>query len=59
MKKGIFFCFLLFVLAIFIRFPHAAVAQLKPNDPIVIGVPTALGAIEGKDSWMAARMAVD
>jgi branched-chain amino acid transport system substrate-binding protein len=59
MKKGIFFCFLFFVLAIFISFPHAAVAQLKPNDPIVIGVPTALGAIEGKDSWMAAQMAVD
>ena len=59
MKKGIFFCFLFFVLAIFISFPHAAVAQFKPNDPIVIGVPTALGAIEGKDSWMAAQMAVD
>ena len=39
--------------------PDLARSQLKPGDPIVIGVPTALGAIEGKDSWMAAQMAVD
>ena len=28
-------------------------------EPIVIGVPTALGSIEGKDGWMAVQMAVE
>ena len=59
MKKGIFFSFLLFVLAIFISFPYTAHAQLKPGEPIVIGVPTALGSIEGRDGWMAIQMARD
>ena len=51
--------FALLGFAIFISLPHAAVAQLKPGDPIVIGVPTALGSIEGRDGWMAIQMAVD
>src|SRR4030067_1820726 len=59
MKKGIFLSFMLYVLAIFISFPYTAHSQLKPSDPIIIGVPTALGAIEGKDSWMGVQMAVD
>ena len=59
MKKGIFLSFMLYVLAIFISFPYTAHSQLKPGDPIIIGVPTALGAIEGKDSWMGVQMAVD
>jgi branched-chain amino acid transport system substrate-binding protein len=59
MKKGIFFSFMLFVLAIFISFPYTASAQLKPGEPIVIGVPTALGSIEGRDGWMAIQMARD
>ena len=59
MKKGIFFSFMLFVLAIFISFPYTACAQLKPGEPIVIGVPTALGSIEGRDGWMAIQMARD
>jgi branched-chain amino acid transport system substrate-binding protein len=59
MKKGIFFSFMLFVLAIFISFPYTASAQLKPGEPIVIGVPTALGSIEGRDGWMAIQMAVE
>jgi branched-chain amino acid transport system substrate-binding protein len=59
MKKGIFFSFMLFVLAIFISFPFTASAQLKPGEPIVIGVPTALGSIEGRDGWMAIQMAVE
>jgi branched-chain amino acid transport system substrate-binding protein len=59
MKKGIFFGFLLFLLVIFIRSSYTAHAQLKPGDPIVIGVPTALGSIEGRDGWMAIQMAVD
>ncbi len=40
-------------------FPQSAHSQLKPGDPIVIGVPTALGSIEGRDGWMAIQMAVD
>ena len=58
MKKGIFFGFLLFVLVI-ITSPYTAYSQLKPGEPIVIGVPTALGSIEGRDGWMAIQMAVD
>jgi branched-chain amino acid transport system substrate-binding protein len=57
-KKGLL-TFALLVLAIFISFPFAASAQLKPGDPIVIGVPTALGSIEGRDGWMAIQMAVE
>src|SRR5512139_199238 len=59
MKKGIFFSIMLFVLAIFISFPYMASAQLKPGEPIVLGVPTALGSIEGRDGWMAIQMARD
>jgi len=29
------------------------------GEPIVIGVPTALGSIEGRDGWMAIQMAVE
>ncbi len=57
-KKGLF-TFALLVLAAFISFPYTASAQLKPGDPIVIGVPTALGSIEGRDGWMAIQMARD
>jgi len=59
MKKKALLAFVLSVLAIFISFPHNAVAQLKPGEPIVFGVPTALGSIEGRDGWMAIQMAVD
>jgi branched-chain amino acid transport system substrate-binding protein len=57
MKKVIFLSFML--LAFLICFPVGAFAQLKPGEPIVIGVPTALGSIEGRDGWMAIQMAVD
>jgi len=59
MKKEIFLGFLLCVSVIFIVSPFTAYSQLKPGDPIVIGVPTALGSIEGRDGWMAIQMAVD
>ena len=59
MKKGIFFYSMLFVLAIFVVSPYIVHAQLKPGEPIVIGVPTALGSIEGRDGWMAVQMARD
>jgi branched-chain amino acid transport system substrate-binding protein len=57
-KKG-FLIFGLLTLVVFIGFPLETSAQLKPGDPIVIGVPTALGSIEGRDGWMAIQMAVE
>ena len=59
MGKKALLTFVFLVLAIFISFPYTAVAQLKPGEPIVLGVPTALGSIEGRDGWMAIQMAVD
>ncbi len=59
MEKRVFLIFLFFVLAVLPGFSHTASAQLKPGDPIVIGIPTALGAIEGRDGWMAIQMAVE
>ncbi len=59
MKKNTCLILILSVLAILMTLPYAAVAQLKPGDPIVFGVPTALGSIEGRDGWMAIQMAVD
>lgn len=57
-KKGLFIVILVgFTLPII--FSQTAVAQLKPGDPIVLGVPTALGSIEGRDGWMAVQMAVE
>ena len=59
MKKNAFFIIMFFALTIVISIPHDGMAQLKPGDPIVIGVPTALGSIEGRDGWMAIQMARD
>jgi branched-chain amino acid transport system substrate-binding protein len=59
MKKHAFLITMFFALAIVISIPYNAMAQLKPGDPIVIGVPTALGSIEGRDGWMAIQMARD
>ncbi|PIV20031.1 MAG: amino acid ABC transporter substrate-binding protein, partial [Deltaproteobacteria bacterium CG03_land_8_20_14_0_80_45_14] len=59
MKKGIFFGFLFFALAVFIASPYTAHSQLKPGEPIILGVPTALGAIEGRDGLLAINMARD
>ncbi len=59
MKARAFLTSSLFILAMLFVIPNPAHSQLKPGDPIVIGVPTALGAIEGKDSWMGAQMAVE
>jgi branched-chain amino acid transport system substrate-binding protein len=57
MKKKLFL-FLMVSLSL-MSFFETADAQLKPGDPIVIGVPTALGSIEGRDGWMAIQMAVE
>ncbi len=54
-KKYIVAIFLIFF-AIFIPNSYG---QIKEGEPIVFGVPTALGAIEGRDGWMSVQMAVD
>src|SRR5208337_3185667 len=59
MKKTICLNFLLLALMVFFNLPHNAVAQLKPSEPIILGVPAALGSIEGRDGWMAIQMARD
>src|SRR5512139_2497103 len=59
MEKKVFYAVLFLIVASFVSGPCPAVAQLKPGDPIVIGVPTALGSIEGRDGWMAIQMAVE
>lgn len=59
MRKELLFGFLLLLSAIFVVSPESARSQLKPGDPIVFGVPTALGSIEGRDGWMAIQMARD
>lgn len=59
MKAKTLLAFGLFILAVVIVISNPAHSQLKPGDPIIVGVPTALGAIEGKDSWMGVQMAVD
>jgi len=59
MKKRGFFGFLLFTLAIFLASPFTAHSQLKPGEPIILGVPTALGSIEGRDGLLAINMARD
>ena len=57
MKKGIFFSFLF--LAILISFPLISQAQLKAGDPVIIGVPTFLGSLEGGESLKAVQLAAD
>jgi len=47
---------MLFLLFLGLLFSGSAYAAEKP---IVFGVPTALGAIEGRDGWMAIQMAVE
>jgi branched-chain amino acid transport system substrate-binding protein len=59
MKEKVSIGILFFVFALLTVFPQSAHSQLKPGEPIVIGVPTALGSIEGRDGWMAVQMAVD
>ncbi len=59
MKKRALFVLIGFAVTAFIGTAQNAVAQLKPGDPIIFGVPTALGSIEGRDGWMAIQMARD
>ncbi|RLA85762.1 MAG: amino acid ABC transporter substrate-binding protein [Deltaproteobacteria bacterium] len=53
MKKG----GILFALVALFSFILAG--GVNAAEPIVLGVPTALGSIEGKDGWMAVQMAVE
>ncbi|MBS3917980.1 MAG: ABC transporter substrate-binding protein [Deltaproteobacteria bacterium] len=57
MKRVIFSSFI--VLAFLVCFPMGSHAQLKPGDPVIIGVPTFLGSIEGGESLKAVQMAAD
>jgi len=59
MVKRSFLTIVLLALAVLLGLSHGAIAQLKPGEPIVFGVPTALGSIEGRDGWMGVQMAVD
>lgn len=56
MKKSLFLSILTFFLTIFITFSGSFALAAKP---IVIGVPTSLGFLEGKESLKAVQMAVD
>lgn len=57
MKRAGFLIFVL--LAFLICFPMGSHAQLKPGDPVIIGVPTFLGSIEGGESLKAVQMAAE
>lgn len=59
MGKKISLIMVFLALTFLAGFPHAAVAQLKPGDPIIIGVPTFLGSIEGGESLKAVTLAVE
>ncbi|HXX34185.1 MAG TPA: ABC transporter substrate-binding protein [Thermodesulfobacteriota bacterium] len=59
MKTKAYGAGILFILAIFLALPHHAIAQFKPGEPLVLGVPTALGSIEGRDGLLAIQMARD
>ena len=59
MKKTVFSAFVLCVLLILFVFSNHALSQLKPGDPIIIGVPTFLGSIEGSEGAKSATLAVE
>jgi branched-chain amino acid transport system substrate-binding protein len=59
MRTKVFLVSGFFVIAILAISPYIAHSQLKPGEPVVFGVPTALGSIEGRDGWMAIQMARD
>jgi len=48
-----------FVMAVVIVFLTNPVPLATAAEPIVIGVPTALGSIEGADAWRCVQMAVE
>jgi len=56
MKKNLLLSTLLLFLVLFLAFPGSFALAAKP---IVIGVPTSIGFLEGKESLKAVEMAVD
>src|SRR4030066_993235 len=59
MGKKLFLTFLFLLVSILIGHPYITHAQLKSGDPIIIGVPTFLGSIEGSESLKAVTMAAE
>ena len=59
MKKRLGLSFALFVSVILMVFPFAFHAQLKPGDPIILGIPTSLKLIEGAEGNKAAILAME
>src|SRR4030066_508248 len=59
MGKKLFLTFLFLLVSILIGHPYITHAQLKSGDPIIIGVPTFLGSIEGGESLKAVTMAAE
>ena len=57
MKRRVFLSVLFFM--VFVGLPLTSHAQLKPGDPITIGVPTFLGSIEGSESLKAVTLAME
>jgi branched-chain amino acid transport system substrate-binding protein len=55
-RKSLWAKVFLFLLSLALLFGGSVYAA---GSPIVLGVPTALGSIEGRDGWMAIQMAVE
>jgi branched-chain amino acid transport system substrate-binding protein len=58
MEKKIFLASVV-ALAILFVIPHYAASQLKPGQPVIIGLPTFLGHFEGAESLKTAILAVE
>ena len=59
MEKRLSLVSLFCLLIVLFVFPNPASSQLKPGDPIIIGVPTFLGSVDGGDSLKAVIMAAE
>lgn len=59
MKKKFFLTAMFMLFSVFLIGFQQAMAQLKPGDPIIVGVPTFLGSLEGGESLKAVQLAAD
>ncbi len=59
MKVKFPLCLASFIVAVFVVFLAGTMSHTKAAEPIVIGVPTALGSIEGADAWRCVQMAAE
>jgi branched-chain amino acid transport system substrate-binding protein len=57
MRRKVFL--MIISLAVLLFLPHHAISQLKPGEPIVVGLPTFLGNFEGEESRKTATLAVE